>query len=70
MLIRQSDASDEASCQEVLQSERSKACASYFIAKRSGSEVAERVFQVDLQDSLSGYDGVIGEAKVDAVDTY
>jgi hypothetical protein len=67
---RQSDASNKASRQEVVQNERSKASASHFIIERRGFKPAEWMFQVDLEDRLSRYDGVIGEAEVDAVDAY
>ena len=67
---RQPDASDEASCQEVVQNERSKAIASHVIIERRGFEPAEWMFQVDLEDRLSMYDGVIRKAEVYAVNTY
>lgn len=70
MAIRQSDALDEAFCQEVVQNERSKASASHFIVKLRGFEVIERIFQVGLENCFPGYDGVIGEAEVNVFDTY
>ena len=70
MPFRQPDALDKVSRQEVVQNERSKASAGCFIVKLRGFKVVEWISQVGLENCFPGYDSVIGEAEVNAFDTY